>query len=125
MTKYKPVKIPSLDPGDNKFTDENKNVWRVTTLIHKSKDLEPFEIPLSGMDLRQRVFEDVEPTAIMIAKHMKRANETNLDYPIILDEDGVIMDGWHRVIKALILELPTIKAVRFDQTPAPDYTKAD
>jgi hypothetical protein len=42
-----------------------------------------------------------------------------LSHPIILDEDGVIMDGRHRVMKALLTEQKTIKVVRFDENPDP------
>ena len=52
---------------------------------------------------------------------MKRVQETDLDHPLILDEEGFIMDGWHRVAKALLEGRETIKAVRFETTPAPDY----
>ncbi len=33
---------------------------------------------------------------------MKRVLNTDLNYPIILNEEGFIMDGWHRVTKALL-----------------------
>jgi len=39
--------------------------------------------------------------------------------PIILDEDGELMDGRHRIMKALLIGLETVKAVRFDQNPPP------
>ena len=51
---------------------------------------------------------------------MKRVLNTDLNYPIILNEEGFIMDGWHRVTKALLEGRETIKAVRFEKTPPPD-----
>jgi hypothetical protein len=61
------------------------------------------------------------PTCRKIAEHAQLIQETNLDYPIILDADGRVMDGMHRVCKALISGAPSIKAVRFTKPPEPDY----
>lgn len=47
--------------------------------------------------------------------------ETDLNFPIILSSDGRIMDGMHRVAKALLEGRRTIEAVRFRQDPEPDY----
>jgi len=46
-------------------------------------------------------------------------------YPIILAPDGRVMDGMHRVVRALLEGLPTIAAVRFDVHPEPDYRNCD
>ena len=51
--------------------------------------------------------------------HMKSVNNADLKYPIILDEDGEIMDGRHRIMKALLKGKKTIKAVRFKENPPP------
>lgn len=53
--------------------------------------------------------------------HMHAVEAADLSCPIILDEDGEIMDGRHRVMKALYLEQPTIRAVRFDVNPTPCF----
>jgi len=49
--------------------------------------------------------------------HMKSVNNADLKYPIILDEDGEVMDGRHRIMKALLTGKKTIKAVRFEENP--------
>lgn len=51
--------------------------------------------------------------------HMKAVNEADMAYPIILDEDGDLMDGRHRLMHAMLNEHKTIKAVRFDKNPEP------
>jgi ParB-like chromosome segregation protein Spo0J len=51
--------------------------------------------------------------------HMHAVKNADLKYPIILDEDGEIMDGRHRIMKALYLGVESIKAVRFDANPSP------
>ena len=56
--------------------------------------------------------------------HMKAVNDADLKRPIILDEDGELMDGRHRLMKAMLLGKKTIKAVRFDENPSPCQVEA-
>lgn len=41
-------------------------------------------------------------------------------WPIILAADGRVMDGMHRVARALMDGRATVDAVRFAKTPPPD-----
>ena len=51
--------------------------------------------------------------------HMRAVNAADIDKPIILDEDGELMDGRHRLMKAMLLGDKSIKVVRFDENPSP------
>ena len=42
-------------------------------------------------------------------------------HPIILAKEKFVMDGMHRVAKALKLGHQTIRAVVFKEAPKPDY----
>lgn len=114
------VKLKNGGLADGKYTDSAGCVWTVARLIQHSKALPVFEILLAGIFIGEKVFKESR-TARDIAEHVKRVNETDLDYPIILDPDGFIMDGWHRVIKALVEGRETIKAVRFEELPCHEY----
>lgn len=116
------VKIDGCFVADNTFTDNGK-VWIITNLIARAKDLIPFDLPLAAIYTGTEVW---TPTgsAYGMAHHMRRALDVDTSYPVILDEQGFIMDGWHRVLRALIDGKATIKAVRFDKTPAHDYMQA-
>jgi len=50
---------------------------------------------------------------------MKQVRDCDLNFPIILDDEGYVLDGRHRIIKALYEEQETIKAVRFEIMPEP------
>ena len=89
--------------------------WSVTRLIDAAKDLEVFELPLKSLDLGDTTL--YRPREFVT--HMRAVMDADLKYPIILDEDGELMDGRHRILKALYLNKKTIKAVRFDDNPAP------
>jgi hypothetical protein len=47
--------------------------------------------------------------------------DCDLAFPIILSSEGRVMDGMHRVCKALVENRAEIEAVRFVHDPAPDY----
>ena len=57
-----------------------------------------------------------------MVEHYQLLLETELKYPIIVSEKGRVMDGMHRVAKALLLRHTEINAVQFESDPAPDYT---
>lgn len=62
-----------------------------------------------------------KPTCRAIVEHMRLIEETDLSFPIILSSDGRVMDGMHRVAKALLEGQKTIEAVKFSRDPEPDY----
>ena len=113
------VDIKGVKVIDNIYVREGKT-WSVLTLIEASKDLEPFDLPLAGIDLGVNVWSEDTETVFGFAKHVKRVQEADLKYPIILSDRGFIADGWHRVVKAIMLGRKTIKAVRLTEMPAPD-----
>lgn len=47
--------------------------------------------------------------------------EVDMSYPIILGFDGRVMDGMHRIARALFEGNTTIRAVRFPAQPEPDF----
>ena len=90
--------------------------WSVARLFELSKDLEMMDVPLKHINMYQIY---TKMTLRELAGHMIAVNKSDLDYPIIFDEDGELMDGRHRLIKAIITGEDTIKAVRFDANPTP------
>ena len=52
---------------------------------------------------------------------MSLINEVDLSHPIVLGADGRVMDGMHRVAKALLQGHDVIEAVQFVKDPEPDY----
>ena len=102
-------------PGDQMAQLRNQH-WTVARLIMLSKDLEVFEIPLQHMNVYNTYSELSLRKMVM---HMNAVNDADLSHPIILDEDGELMDGRHRIMKAMLNGEKTIKAVRFDKNPDP------
>ena len=91
--------------------------WNVAKLFELSRDLPVMDIPLAHLNVWCK-YENL--TLREMVMHMRAVMAADLSMPIILDEDGEIMDGRHRIMKALLNGEPTIKAVRFEENPTPD-----
>ena len=116
------MKIPDWIPVKDQTSRLGYNVWSVARLIELSKDLPVMEIPLDHLNV---YYTYDKMTLRELAMHMKAVENADLDMPIIMDEDGDIMDGRHRVMKAMLTGAETIKAVRFDENPSPCRVESD
>ncbi|MCK5506662.1 MAG: hypothetical protein KAJ10_15970 [Thermodesulfovibrionia bacterium] len=99
---------------------DNKG-WAVTRLIFLSLDLPIMEIPLDHLCIDTGCYKKIKLREMVM--HFTAIKNADLQYPIILDEDGGLMDGRHRIMRALSEGIKTIKAVRFDKNPSPCWTK--
>lgn len=108
----KPPKISfrSIDPLQDYYDDGNGNLYSVAKLIDDAKNLKPFDLPIAGIGLNSIIWDDCN--IYQLAFHCKKVNEADLKKPILLDWNGEIADGRHRLIKAIMLGKRTIKAVR-------------
>lgn len=100
--------------------------WDVDKLVEKSKNLPQISIKLEDIkELDENYWyqsSDAIPTVRSVVAHFHLVNETDLNFPIILSKEGRVMDGMHRVAKALLLGQEEIKAVQFAEDLPPDYT---
>lgn len=94
-------------------------IWYVANLIERSKALEPFDLPLCAIHVGAGIWDDMS-SPLRLATHVHRMMTADMDAPVIMSADGFIMDGWHRVARAIYEGRETIKAVRFDVTPQCD-----
>ena len=108
----------SVHEQTSQIGDEIRSVAR---LIELSKSLEVFDAPLNCLDL----YKKYDVTMREFVMHMNAILAADLNYPIIIGEDGEILDGRHRIMKALHLGLTTVKAVRFDKNPPPCRYKSN
>jgi hypothetical protein len=102
-------------------------IWDVHRLIALTRHYPVRQVPLSRIsELDECFWFDGEPaTCRAIALHAKLMQETDLAHPIILSSEGRVMDGMHRVCKALLENSETVSAVQFEHDPEPDYIDAD
>lgn len=115
--KYKPVEY------SKQCYKINNKIWYVSRLIELAKSMPVKEVSIEdirAVKLNLPLLKDHGVTHLEIAYHMKVALEADMNFPIILGEHGNIMDGHHRVIKALALGIPIVKVVQFTTDPEPD-----
>jgi hypothetical protein len=116
------MKIPKWHDYKEQTCSVGRHVWSVARLVELSKDLPVMEIPLDHLDL-WHTYEKLSMREMVM--HMNAVNAANLTTPIIMDEDGSIMDGRHRLMRAMLNGCDTILAVRFDENPTPCNVKED
>jgi hypothetical protein len=99
--------------------------WDIDRLLRLTSEQKPVDLPLERVLELDEAFwfsgDGDAPTCRRVEEHTKLINETSLDHPIIIDPEERVMDGMHRVCKALISGLKTIKAVKLLAMPEPGF----
>ena len=97
--------------------------WDVDRLVQLSQQLPRMRVPLTAIgELDEPWRSDDKPlTWRAILGHMKLIAEADISFPIILAANGAIMDGRHRVARAVLEGRTEIEAVRFETDPEPDH----
>jgi len=106
-------------PSENGFY-----AWDVDKLVAKTKGMEWQLIKLSDVrELDQAYWygEDSMPTCRSVTDHCRLINDADLSYPVILSSDGSVMDGMHRICRALMEGQDSIKAYKFAEHIEPDF----
>jgi hypothetical protein len=101
------------------------DAWDVERLIELSSALPVRDVKLDSIDEIDSVywFDDrIDRLTVRgVVEHVRLIEDVDLSHPIILGVDGRVMDGMHRIAKALLEGRSTISAVRFETHPDPDY----
>ena len=108
--------------------DGKRLVWYTENLWPLAAELPVFELPLDSVQawtgtpaLDEDCWFGGRPATLRdVAKHTARIQATSLEHPIILNDDGTLMDGGHRLCKALLEGHDLIKAVQFPVMPPAD-----
>ena len=97
--------------------------WDVDRLVELSREFSLRAVPLAEIrELDEAIFGEGEATTWRsFAAHVRLVQDADSSYPIIRAADGAVMDGMHRVTKALVEGRASIDAVQFAVDPAPDY----
>lgn len=99
--------------------------WDVHRLIRLSKPLRPILVRLEDIsELNENWWykdQEAVPTPRALAGHMALVRDADLSFPILLCAEGRLMDGMHRLVKALLEGRTEIQAIKFPVTPEADY----
>ena len=114
------VIVHKVDFEDSNYV-RGKEKWKASSLYNYAK-IQKYPIqklPLWAINLADLPVK--VDNLYDIIEHASRINNTNLNFPIILDDYGQIADGYHRVCKAILEGREYIKAIRMEEMPACDY----
>jgi hypothetical protein len=102
-------------------TDDATNAWDVDRLVTLAREVPATQVPLDAIWQVDRPYWGTALTPRHLAVHTQLVLDADLSYPIILAADGRVMDGMHRVVKAILSGQLTIAATQLRVTPEPDF----
>lgn len=120
-------------PPARRFFSDGESIWYVETLWSAAASCPEFEMPvdqITGLD-EVAWFNDAwgkRPTCRAVIDHCRRINEADLRHPIILAPAGplnaCVLDGMHRIGKAMLAGQTTVRAVQLLAMPTPDELRS-
>jgi hypothetical protein len=106
-------------------SDQGLLAWDVRRLVELARDLPVEHVQLADIaeldEAHWYKHEGDSPTCRSLLDHMRLIDEVDLSHPIILNRDGRVMDGMHRVCRAVREGKVSVPAVRFVTDPEPDF----
>lgn len=118
--KLRELIAPKLGLEDSGYV-YNGLRWSAESLYEQAKkeECEPVDFQLEFFSFDgEGMFEQTERMAD-IAFHMRRAIESDTSIPIIVGPLGNVMDGFHRILKAVIM-CEKIMCYRLSDLPEPE-----
>ena len=99
-------------------------VWRVGRLWKLAEDLQMVDRPMDDFDLHTLLWPEGYQgmTVRHFIHHARRCRNVDVTYPIILNSEGMIMDGMHRLVALGTQGAKTVPTVQFEVDPEPDHT---
>lgn len=109
MTDFNSICLPDYEDPLNDFYVCEDHWYRVSRLVNASKGLPVYNMPIATLCLECHLsFLNLRD----VAGFFRRMILSDLDTPIILNWDGALADGRHRIAKALYMQHTYIKGVR-------------
>ena len=105
-----------------------RGYWWTQRLWALAADLPVIQVPIADIaefDLDCWFQGRHTPSVRAVAEHARRIFNADLAFPVILNAEGQLMDGGHRLARAWMEGRTVIDAVRFPVTPDPDWVVAD
>ena len=93
--------------------------YNVHAAIFAARDLPVQEMPLD--QVYTAYCSPAEDTLRDFVAHCRMVNDADLAFPVLMNENGALIDGKHRLAKAMMLGEKTLKFRRFDTDPPSCY----
>lgn len=109
--------------------EEGLNAWDVDNLIALGASLPVEEVTVESISEVDTTYwfgdQFPPPTVRNIVEHVQLIQDLDPDCPTILGPNGRVLDGMHRIARAMLEGRAVIRAVRIEVLPPPDYRNCD
>lgn len=119
--------VDGIHPTKCKFNDHGfrsgRKFWKDKTLYDAATEqkCKIGQFPVKYIDQSQNRWVGCD-RIVDVAYHCRRIVEADLTQPVLLSPNGMIMDGYHRVCKALVFGQSFFYYMRLKEMPPPDKT---
>lgn len=121
---YPTKPIDEWDYMDGTYGTGDGKSWSVARLIKLSEEFPEYEVPVFTFSTWLWPWED-DLSLDSFINHAYRVQNADLSIPILISPSGAIIDGMHRLCKAILEKKETVKVKYFKELPRPDCTNKD
>jgi len=95
--------------------------WKATSLYAAAEEqgCKPYRLPLKFIDMSDERWKR-SGRIVDVAHHYMRIRNADTSIPIIISPVGGILDGYHRIVRALVDGEKYVMALRLTDMPEPD-----
>lgn len=119
---YPTKPIDEWDYMDGTYGTGDGKSWSVARLIKLSEEFPEYEVPVFTFPTWLWPWED-DLSLDSFINHAHRVQNADLSIPILISPSGAIIDGMHRLCKAILEKKETVKVKYFKELPRPDCTE--
>lgn len=110
-----------------RFYSDGRGIWYIDRIWPLVAGLPEEDLAIDQVRELDEVcwFDDrwgVRPTCRLVIEHCQRIMAADMSYPVIVGPGGMVLDGVHRIAKAMLTGHATVRAVRLAELPPPDET---
>ena len=103
--------------------EDGLDAWDVHRLLELARGLPVVSVSIDEVGEIDSTYwfdDDNRPTVRAIVDHVRLMEQVDLSHPILLGHDGRVMDGMHRIARALLEGRGELPAIRFPHPIEPD-----
>lgn len=124
---FERANISRVEPheGAGHWVSLGERAWHIETVWRAARDLPVEEVPIHTIDeIDEDCWFDGRPATVRaVVDHARRIWDADLAVPVILASDGQVLDGMHRIAKAVLCGQTTLTAQRLATDPDPDWLR--
>jgi hypothetical protein len=97
--------------------------WHIETIWRAALDVPVQEVPIDVIrEIDEDCWFDGRPATVRaVVDHARRIENADLTVPVVLAADGQVLDGMHRIAKAVLCGRTSVMAQRLPTDPDPDW----